>query len=160
MSYDFPFVRLFGVRQFCYYPYLALIIFMFYLKQNRVLIITRQDEHAWYTIWVGAMLIRRIMFKCKPFSLCWKTASIYTFYTPVFKTRHIMVYQCPTVRPSVSHVALWLKNPLANSLQISQRYWIWLSYGLYTLWWNFEFFIPELWDFIHQIVGDFSYVTL
>ena len=23
MSFDFPFVRLFGVRQFCYYPYLA-----------------------------------------------------------------------------------------------------------------------------------------
>ena len=22
MSFDFPFVRLFGVRQFCYYPYL------------------------------------------------------------------------------------------------------------------------------------------
>jgi molybdenum cofactor biosynthesis enzyme MoaA len=28
------------------------------------------------------------------------------FYTPVFKTRRIMVYQCPTVRPSSSHVAL------------------------------------------------------
>jgi len=27
------------------------------------------------------------------------------FYTPVFKTGRIMVYQCPTVRPSVSHVA-------------------------------------------------------
>jgi hypothetical protein len=23
-----------------------------------------------------------------------------------------------------------------------------------------EIFIPELWDFIHQIVGDFSYVAL
>jgi hypothetical protein len=31
---------------------------------------------------------------------------------------------------------------------------------LYTFWWNFDFFIPELWDFIHQIVGDFSYVAL
>ena len=28
------------------------------------------------------------------------------FYTPVFKTGRIMVYQCPTVRPSISHVAL------------------------------------------------------
>ena len=28
------------------------------------------------------------------------------FYTPVFKTGRIMVYQCPIVRPSVSHVAL------------------------------------------------------
>jgi hypothetical protein len=25
---------------------------------------------------------------------------------------------------------------------------------------KFRFFIPELWDFIHQIVGVFSYVTL
>ena len=25
---------------------------------------------------------------------------------------------------------------------------------------KFRFYIPELWDFIHQIVGDFSYVTL
>ena len=25
---------------------------------------------------------------------------------------------------------------------------------------KFRFLIPELWDFIHQIVGDFSYVTL
>ena len=29
---------------------------------------------------VGAMLIRPSMFKCKPFSLCWKTVSIYTFW--------------------------------------------------------------------------------
>ena len=28
------------------------------------------------------------------------------FYTPVFKTGRIMVYQCPSVHPSVSHVAL------------------------------------------------------
>ena len=41
-----------------------------------------------------------------------------------------MVYHCP----SVSHVALYLKNPLANSLQISQSYWNWWS-----LWWNFDF---------------------
>jgi hypothetical protein len=25
---------------------------------------------------------------------------------------------------------------------------------------KFRIFIPELWDFIHQIVGDFSYVVL
>jgi len=25
---------------------------------------------------------------------------------------------------------------------------------------KFRIFIPELWDFIHQIVGDFSYVAL
>ena len=25
---------------------------------------------------------------------------------------------------------------------------------------KFQFFFPELWDFIHQIVGDFSYVAL
>ena len=28
------------------------------------------------------------------------------FYAPVFKTGRIMVYQCPSVRPSVSHVTL------------------------------------------------------
>jgi hypothetical protein len=27
------------------------------------------------------------------------------FYTPVFKMGRIMIYQCPTVRPSVSHVS-------------------------------------------------------
>ena len=27
------------------------------------------------------------------------------FYMSVFKTGRIMVYQCPTVRPSVSHVS-------------------------------------------------------
>ena len=63
-----------------------------------------------------------------------------------------MVYLCP----SVSHVALQLKNPLANSLQISHSYWNWWSYFMV----KFRIFIPELWDFIHQIVGDFSYVTL
>jgi hypothetical protein len=29
-----------------------------------------------------------------------------------------------------------------------------------NVWLKFQFFIPELWDFIHQIVGDFSYVAL
>ena len=29
-------------------------------------------------LWVGAMFIRPSMFKCKPFSLCWTTVSIYT----------------------------------------------------------------------------------
>ena len=42
------------------------------------------------------------------------------FYTPVFKTQRIMVYQCPTVR--LFHM-LCSNNPLANSLQISQSYW-------------------------------------
>jgi hypothetical protein len=113
----------------------------------------------------------------------------------------------------VSYVALSIENPLANSLQISQSYWNLWSYGLYTLWWNFDFSsrvmglyssncrwffvcravnweplgqftsnftellelmvirslyfmvkfqisIPELWDIIHQIVGDVSYVAL
>jgi hypothetical protein len=27
MSFDFPFVRLLGVREFCYYPYLNMIVF-------------------------------------------------------------------------------------------------------------------------------------
>jgi hypothetical protein len=52
-----------------------------------------------------------------------KLICIDRFYTPVFKTGRIMVYHCPCLRPSISHVALQLKNPLANSLQISQSYW-------------------------------------
>ena len=48
------------------------------------------------------------------------------FHTPFFKTGRIMVYQCPTVRPSVRFMV------------------------------KFRIFIPELWDFIHQIVRDFK----
>ena len=72
------------------------------------------------------------------------------------------------IRPSLRRDVLWYTNvrlsvrpshsnlSLANSLQISQSYWNWWSYFMV----KFRIFIPELWDFIHQIVGDFSYVEL
>ena len=66
------------------------------------------------------------------------------------------------IRPSLRRDVLWYTNVrlsvrplhmsrsnLANSLHISQSYWNWWSYGLCALW-----------DFIHQIVGDFSYIAL
>jgi hypothetical protein len=34
------------------------------------------------------------------------------------------------------------------------------SFMVYILFGEIQFFIPELWDFVHQIVGDFSYVVL
>jgi hypothetical protein len=58
-----------------------------------------------------------------------------------------------------SYVALWIENPLANSLQISQLLELIVLRSVYFLV-KFRFFIPELWDFIHQTVGDFSYVAL
>jgi hypothetical protein len=36
--------------------------------------------------------------------------TINCFYTPVFKTGCIMVYQCPTVRPSVRPFHMWRSN--------------------------------------------------
>ena len=38
-------------------------------------------------------------------------------------------------------------------------YWNLVLWSVYFLA-KFQFFIPELWDFIHQIVGDFAYVAL
>jgi hypothetical protein len=58
-----------------------------------------------------------------------------------------------------SYVALQIENPLANSLQISQLLELMVLRSVYFMV-KFRFLIPELWDFIHQIVGDFSYVTL
>ena len=61
-----------------------------------------------------------------------------------------MVYHCPSVCPF--HMSRSnLRTPWPDSLQISQSYWNWWSYSLYTLV-KFRIFIPELWDFIHQIV--------
>ena len=59
------------------------------------------------------------------------------FYTPIFKTGRIMVYQCPSVHPfHMSHSNLRTPWPIHFKFQ---SYWNWWSYGLYTLWWNFEF---------------------
>ena len=82
-----------------------------------------------------------------------------SFYTPVFKTGYIMVYQCPTVRPSVclsvSHVRSNL-DPLgqftSNFTELLEL--MVLRSVIFMV--KFLIFIPELWDFIHQIVCDFK----
>ena len=140
----------------------------------------------------------------------------YSFYTPVFKTGRIMVYQCLSVRPSVRpfHMSRsnlrtpWpihfkfhrvigvdgftvciLYGEISNfhsrvmGLYSSnyRRFFVchtvnWESLGQFTsnfaqllelivlrsvhVLVKFWIFIPELWDFIHQIVGNFSYVAL
>ena len=81
---------------------------------------------------------------------------------PVCKTGRIMVYQCPTVRPSVRpfHMSRSnLRTPLPIHLKFHRVIGI---DGLMVciLYGEISIFIPELWDFIHQIVGDFSYVAL
>ena len=75
----------------------------------------------------------------------------------------IMVYQCPTVRPSVRFTcrALTLRTPWPIHLKFHRVIGI---DGLTACILYGEIFIPELWDFIHQIVRDFkanfSYITL
>ena len=76
------------------------------------------------------------------------------FYTPVFNTGRIMVYQCPTVRPF--HMS---RSNLRTPWQIHFK--LRIVIGIDSLMVCILFGeIPELWDFIHQIVGDFSYVAL
>jgi hypothetical protein len=57
------------------------------------------------------------------------------FYKPVF----MPMSDCPSVCPSVRFTC----RALTVYFMV-----------------KFRIFIPELWDFIHQIVGDFSYVAL
>ena len=65
---------------------------------------------------------------------------------------------CPSIRPfHMSRSNLKTPWPIHFKLRI--------VIGIDTLWSvyflvKFQFFIPELWDFIHQIVGDFLYVAL
>ena len=58
----------------------------------------------------------------------------------------------------VCHAVNWepLGQFTSNFAQLLELIVLWSVYFLM----KFRFFIPELWDFIHQIVGDFSYVTL
>ena len=90
-----------------------------------------------------------------------------------------MVYQCPTVRPSVRPFHMSRSNlrtpwPIhfkfhrvigIDGLTVCILYGEISNFhsrvvGLYYFMVKFRIFIPELWDFIHQIVGDFSYVAL
>jgi hypothetical protein len=42
----------------------------------------------------------------------------YTFYAPVFKTGRIMVYQCPSVRPSVRSSVLLFVRPSVSHVTL------------------------------------------
>ena len=80
------------------------------------------------------------------------------------------------IRPSLRQDVLWYTNvrlsvrPFHMSRSNLRSPWpihfkLRIVIGIDTLWSvyflvKFQFFIPELWDFIHQIVGDFSYVAL
>ena len=86
-----------------------------------------------------------------------------SFYTPVFKTGRIMVYQCPTVCPSVVRFTCraLTYEPLGQfTSNFTELLELTVLQSVYFMV-KFRIFIPELWDFfIHQIVGDFSYVVL
>ena len=58
----------------------------------------------------------------------------------------------------VCHAVNWepLGQFTSNFAYLLELIVLWSVYFLV----KFRFFIPELWDFIHQIVGDFSYVAL
>ena len=94
---------------------------------------------------------------------------LYSFYTPIFKTGRIMVYQCPTVhlsvRPSVCPSFRFTcraltEEPLGQfTSNFTELLELMVLRSVYFMV-KFRIFIPELWDFIHQIVGDFSYVAL
>jgi hypothetical protein len=121
MSFDFPFVRLFGVRHFCYFPYLALIIFIFYLKQNGVLIITRQDEHVWYATCfpmesnIGNYeLVRCIL----------DVACLSASHFPYADKLHLFIL---FIRPSLRRDVLWYTN-----VRLSVRLSVHLSVRLFV----------------------------
>jgi hypothetical protein len=69
-----------------------------------------------------------------------------------------MVYQCPTVRPFHT-----LRSNLRTPWPIHFKFHRVIGIDGLTvciLYVEIRIFIPELWDFIHQIVGDVSYVAL
>jgi hypothetical protein len=73
-----------------------------------------------------------------------------------------MVYQYPTVGPSVRpfHMSRSnLRTPWPIHCKLRTVIGI-DSPMICVLFGEIEYFIPELWDFIHQIVGDFLYVAL
>ena len=95
-------------------------------------------------------------------------------YLPVCNTFTLFINKF-FIRPSVRRDVLWYTN-VRLSVRFTCRAVNWEPLGQFTsnfakllelivLWSvyflvKFQFFIPELWDFVHQIVGDFSYVVL
>jgi hypothetical protein len=76
----------------------------------------------------------------------------------IFHSRVMGLYSSNCRQFFVCHAVNW--EPLcqftSNFAQLLESIVLWSVYSLV----KFQFFIPELWDFIHQIVCDFSYVVL
>jgi hypothetical protein len=66
-----------------------------------------------------------------------------------------MVYQCPTVRPSVRPFHMSRSN-LRTPWPIHFKLHSVIGIDGLNFMVKFRIFIPELWDFIHQIVRDFK----
>jgi hypothetical protein len=101
----------------------------------------------------GALLI----YISSVFNFLYTFSSIHTvwgdFYTPVFKTGRFMVYQCPSVRFTCHAVTL---EPLGQfTSNFTELLELMVLRSVYFMV-KFRIFIPELWDFIHQIVRDFK----
>jgi hypothetical protein len=76
----------------------------------------------------------------------------------IFHSRVMGLYSSNSRRFFVCYTVNW--EPLcqftSNFAQLLELIVLWSVYFLM----KFQFFIPELWDFFHQIVGDFLYVAL
>jgi hypothetical protein len=67
------------------------------------------------------------------------------------------------IRPSLRRDVLWYTNVRLFHMLRSNLRTPWLELMVLRsvcFMVKFRIFIPELWDFIHRIVGDFSYVAL
>jgi hypothetical protein len=75
-----------------------------------------------------------------------------------FHSRVMGLYSSHCRRFFVCRAVNWelLGQLTSNFAQLVELIVLWSVYFLV----KFRFFIPELWDFIHQIVGNFSYVAL
>ena len=76
----------------------------------------------------------------------------------IFHSRVMGLYSSNCRRFFVCHAVNWepLGQCTSNFAQLLELIVLRSVYFLV----KFQFFIPELWDFIHQIVGDFSYVAV
>jgi hypothetical protein len=76
----------------------------------------------------------------------------------IFHSRVMGLYSSNCRRFFICHTVNWelLGQFTSNFAQLLELIVLWSVYFLV----KFQFFIPELWDFIHQIVGNFSYVAL
>jgi hypothetical protein len=62
----------------------------------------------------------------------------------------------PYIRVLYHTIPWWLQAVIASKGHITKYWTFCVGLTVCILYVEFHFFIPELWDFIHQIVGDFS----